>query len=93
MLEGRMKEGVLRRLRRIRGQVVGLARMVDNGRYCIEVLQQVSAVEAALHRAAEIILQNHLETCVTDTFQSEGARDRREKIEELVRIYAGMRPK
>ena len=93
MLDGNVKEGVLKRLRRVGGQVQGLQRMVEERRYCIDILNQVAAVEAALHRAAAIILKNHLETCVTDTFECEKQCDKREKIAELVRVFESMRPK
>ena len=84
---------VARRLKRIQGQVEGLTRMVDGGRYCVDVLAQVRAAEAALHAVGEIILSNHLETCVVNALQSNNRDDQREKIEELKRIYRGMRPK
>ena len=93
MLDGKIKQAVLTRLKRINGQVQGLQRMVDEPRYCIDILNQVAAVEAALHRAAAIILKNHLETCVTDTFECEKQCDKREKINELVRVFESMRPK
>ena len=93
MLDGNVKEAVLKRLRRINGQVQGLQRMVEERRYCMDILNQVSAVEAALHRAAAIILKNHLETCVTDTFECEKQCDKREKINELVRVFESMRAK
>ena len=93
MLDGNFKEDVLRRLRRVGGQVEGLQRMVTERRYCIDILHQVAAVEAALHRAAAIILKNHLETCVADTFECRKQCDKREKINELVRVFESMRPK
>ena len=93
MLDGDVKEAVLKRLRRVGGQVQGLQRMVEERRYCIDILNQVAAVEAALHRTAAIILKNHLETCVTDTFECEKQCDQREKINELVRVFESMRPK
>lgn len=93
MLDGNVKEAVLKRLRRINGQVQGLQRMVEERRYCMDILNQVSAVEAALHRAAAIILKNHLETCVTDTFECEKQCDKREKINELIRVFESMRAK
>jgi len=93
MIEGATQKEVLQRLRKVRGQTEGLLRMVDDQRYCIDVLTQIAAVERALHRVAEIILSNHMETCVATAFRSKDARDRREKTEELVRIFSSMRPK
>ncbi len=93
MLDGTLRKAVLTRLKRINGQVQGLQRMVEERRYCIDVLHQVAAVEAALHRAAAIILKNHLETCVSDTFECEKQCDKRDKVDELVRVFESMRPK
>lgn len=81
------------RLNRITGQLQGLRRMVEEERYCIDVLTQIKAAEAALHSLAKLVLRNYLETCVADAFESEDAADRREKIAELTRVFEGMRPK
>jgi len=93
VIEGIVQREALQRLRKVHGQVGGLLRMVDDRRYCIDVLTQIAAVERALHRVAEIILRNHMETCVATAFRSKDSRDRREKTEELVRVFASMRPK
>jgi DNA-binding FrmR family transcriptional regulator len=58
------KEAVLRRLRRVEGQVRGLQRMVEEERYCIDVLTQVSAVTAALERVALLLVSDHVRHCV-----------------------------
>lgn len=64
------KEDVLRRLRRIEGQVRGLQKMVADDRYCGDILTQFASVQQALRGAAGIITRNHLETCVTDALRS-----------------------
>lgn len=64
------KEAVRKRLRRIEGQVRGLQRMVDEDRYCGDVLMQISSVQKALRSTGKIITRNHLETCVTDALRS-----------------------
>jgi len=93
MIEGTTQKETLQRLRKIHGQAAGLLRMVEEQRYCIDVLTQIAAVERALHRVAEIILRNHMETCVATAFRSKDGRDRREKTAELMRIFSSMRPK
>jgi len=93
MLDGKQHEEVRQRLKRISGQVNGLARMIEDGRYCIDVLVQIAAVEAALHKLSALILQDHLETCVAESFNSRDLRDRKAKVEELVRVFAAMRPR
>ena len=74
------KGGLQRRLRRIAGQVGGLERMVDEERYCVDILTQVSAVQAALDRVALELLDDHARHCVVGA--SEENRD--EKTEELM---------
>lgn len=90
MLEGNIRESALKRLKRAAGQVQGIQRMMEEGRYCIDVLRQIEAVEAALHSVGQLILRNHMETCVKDTFESKGASQRKEKIDELIEVFRGM---
>lgn len=60
------KEALLKRLRRIEGQVRGVARMVDEDTYCIDILTQISAVNAALHKVSLGLVQGHIGHCVVD---------------------------
>lgn len=78
------KKSVQARLRRIEGQVGGLLRMVDGDRYCIEVLTQINAVRAALHKVEVEILRDHVSHCVSDAFSGGNLVDQRQKVEELV---------
>ena len=72
------------RLKRIEGQVRGLLRMVEEDRYCVDTLTQISAVRAALHKVEELILRDHVSHCVADAFASGDPIDQRHKVEELV---------
>lgn len=81
------KDDVLRRLRRIEGQVRGLQRMVDEDTYCIDVLTQVSAATKALQSVALVLLQDHLGHCVADAV-AEGGDAAAEKIEEATEAIA-----
>jgi DNA-binding FrmR family transcriptional regulator len=74
------RQRVQDRLRRIEGQVRGLQKMVDDDRYCIDVLTQVSAVKAALENVGLLLLADHTEHCVTQAIQ---AGDGAEKVREL----------
>jgi DNA-binding FrmR family transcriptional regulator len=76
----RDKEEVRRRLRRIAGQVRGLEKMIDEDRYCIDVLTQVSAVKAALESVGLLLLEDHVDHCVADAIR---AGDGAEKVTEL----------
>jgi DNA-binding FrmR family transcriptional regulator len=64
------KDRLLARLRRIEGQVRGLQKMVEDERYCADILTQVAAVQASLRGAAEVLLQGHLRHCVTGALRS-----------------------
>ena len=61
--------------------------MVDEDRYCIDVLLQIAAARAALAKAGKILLEAHIETCVVGAFENKDAHDQAEKIAELVRVF------
>ncbi len=79
-------EQELAALRKIEGQVRGLQRMIEEGRYCIEIVNQVHAAVNALYRVAEKIFARHLQHCVTDAFAGRSRREREEKIGEIVEM-------
>ena len=79
---------VLTRLKRIAGQVNGVHRMVEEDRYCVDVLLQVAAVEAALMEAGRVLLAGHFETCLTAAMRSRDESARRQKIDELVLLFS-----
>ena len=81
-----IKASCARRLQRIEGQVRGIARMVEEDRYCIDIVTQVSAVRAALRRLEEEILQDHVAHCVEHAIASGNKADQRKKIEELMAV-------
>jgi DNA-binding FrmR family transcriptional regulator len=81
-----IKESALNRLGRIEGQVRGLARMVEEDRYCIDIVTQISAVRAALRRAEEEILRDHVAHCVEDAITSGNRAEQRRKIAELMDV-------
>lgn len=75
------------RLKRVAGQVAGIQRMVEQDRYCVDVLMQISAARAALAKVSKMLLESHIHTCVTAAFDSDDEADRRAKVEELIRIF------
>lgn len=81
------KKRLLNRLRRIEGQVRGLQRMVEDERYCPEILTQVAAVQASLRSAAEVLLQDHLRHCVTEALRSGDAADAESMYAELTDLF------
>ncbi len=74
----------LKRLNRIEGQVRGLARMVEEDRYCIDIITQISAVRAALRRVEDDLLEVHVSHCVQGAVDSGSPADQKKKIAELV---------
>jgi DNA-binding FrmR family transcriptional regulator len=80
------KVSVRKRLQKIEGQVRGLARMVEDDRYCIDIVTQIGAVRAALRRAEEEILKDHVAHCVEHAIASGDKRDQRRKIAELMNV-------
>jgi DNA-binding FrmR family transcriptional regulator len=82
------KASCLKRLRRIEGQVRGLARMVEADRYCIDIVTQISAVRAALRRAEEEILEDHVANCVEHAITSGNKREQRRKVGELIGVLS-----
>lgn len=81
-----IKSACLRRLSRIEGQVSGLARMVRDDRYCIDIVTQIAAVRTALRRVEEQVLRDHVAHCVERAASTGDAAERRQKIEELMDV-------
>ena len=75
-----------KRLGRIEGQVRGLQKMVEEDRYCIDIVTQISAVRAALRRVEEEVLKDHVAHCVEHAIASGDKADQREKIAELMAV-------
>ena len=75
------------RLKRIEGQIRGVARMVEEDRYCIDILHQIQAVKAALGKVENEILKGHAAHCVEDAIRSKNAKEQREKFSELVELF------
>ena len=79
------------RLARIEGQVKGIRAMVQNDRYCVDILLQLSAVISALKKVEDLVMENHLNTCVTDALKSEDEQESQLKIAELMDVMAKFR--
>lgn len=79
-------EETLNRLARIAGQVQGVRRMVEEKKYCIDIVTQIQAVRSALRSVEIQILRKHMHHCVSDAFASGDQKDADEKIEELLKV-------
>jgi DNA-binding FrmR family transcriptional regulator len=74
------------RLKRVEGQVRGIARMIEEDRYCIDVLTQIRAVRAALRGVEDVVLKDHVEHCVEGAIASGDGADQRRKVQELLTV-------
>jgi DNA-binding FrmR family transcriptional regulator len=81
------KRKLLARLRRAEGQVAAIHRMIEADAGCVDILTQLSASRGALSRVGEVILQHHIEACVTEAFDSGQPGVRQEKIAELMSVF------
>ncbi len=86
IMQKNAKAECLKRLGRIEGQVRGLSRMVEEDRYCIDVVTQLSAVRAALRRVEEEILRDHVGHCVEHAIASGNKGEQRKKVTELMEV-------
>ena len=93
MVDEKVEKELLARLTKVEGQIKGIAKMIDKQRYCVDVILQIAAAEAALHKVSEIIMRNHLETCVLEAFRSYDEKQRKEKVDELMQVYTKLRIK
>lgn len=81
------KAAKISRFNRIAGQVQGIARMVEDDRYCIDILHQIKAVKAALSRAENEVLRDHAAHCVRDAIESGNRAEQMRKMDELVDLF------
>jgi len=88
MIDQETKDSTRRRLLSIKGQVQGIQQMIDDEKYCVDILIQLSAVRAALGKVSAIVLKRHVESCVVSAIESGSEEKMAEKIEELVQVFS-----
>ena len=81
MINGQVKKESLNRMKKIEGQIRGVRKMIEEEKYCVDILNQISAVKSALDGVARKVLKRHVESCVADAILK---RQGKEKIEELM---------
>jgi DNA-binding FrmR family transcriptional regulator len=91
MMDDKQKDRVATRLRRIEGQIGGIRKMIEEDRYCIDILTQTSAVVSALRGVEDLVMQNHLNTCVVDAIRSEDEAEQRQKLDEVMDVIGKFR--
>jgi len=80
-------DNVLKRLRIVEGHLKGVIRMVEEDAYCIDVIRQIQAVEAALNKVSAQILDNHLNSCVITAVQGEDPAERQRVLKEVLEVF------
>jgi len=81
------KKKQLNRINYIQGHLKGIKKMIENDRYCIDVLLQIEAVIKALKKINQMILENHLNTCVTTAIKGKSEKERKKKIKEVLKVF------
>jgi DNA-binding FrmR family transcriptional regulator len=81
------KEDILRRARVASGHLDGVAKMIERGEYCIDIIRQIQAVQASLNRLSAKILENHLESCVTTAVRGDDPAAREKALSEISEVF------
>ena len=80
-------KAIVRRLKSIEGHVRGVQRMVDDGEYCIDIVNQILAIQRALKKVSGLVLDDHLHSCVTDAVRGKDANAREQVLGELMQVF------
>ena len=87
-MDAKQKTELLRRLKSVAGHVRGVEKMVEDDAYCIEIINQVQAVQAALNKVNSLILNDHLHQCVITALRGEDTADRERVLTEIADVFA-----
>lgn len=91
MMNEKLQADLANRLKRIEGQVRGIHRMIEEDRYCMDILAQTRSISAALRKVESLVMENHLNTCVADAMRSVDEREQSEKVKEIMTVLSDMR--
>ncbi|MHC1741109.1 MAG: metal-sensitive transcriptional regulator [Anaerolineaceae bacterium] len=80
-------QNALTRLKTIEGHLRGIEKMLENGDYCIDIIRQIQAVQAALNKTSILILDSHLNSCLVTAIRGEDANERERVLKEIAEIY------
>jgi len=80
-------ENALKRIKNIEGHIGGIYRMIEEDKYCVDVIRQIQAVQAALNKVQSIILEEHLNSCLISAVQGDDDRDRERVLKEIADIF------
>ena len=82
------QDQIVKRLKTIEGHMRGVIRMVEDDEYCIDIMRQIQAVQAALNKVSAGILENHLNSCVTTAIQGDDASERQRVLKEITEVFS-----
>jgi DNA-binding FrmR family transcriptional regulator len=80
-------ENAVKRLKSVEGHIRGIQRMMEEGEYCIDVIRQIEAVQAALNKVSKIVLEEHLNSCLITAIRGEDIDERERVLQEIVDVY------
>ncbi|MEX0837352.1 MAG: metal-sensitive transcriptional regulator [Gemmatimonadota bacterium] len=86
-MDGKATEDIVRRLKSVEGHVRGVQRMVEEGAYCIDVVNQIVAIQRALKKVSSKVLDGHLHSCVTSAIQGDDVGERERVLSELMEVF------
>lgn len=90
-MDERVKANTIQRLRSVHGHVAGIIRMAEEDAYCIDLIRQIQAVQAALDKVAGIILDGHLDSCLVTAIRGEDPKERERVLSELSEVFRAQR--
>jgi len=86
-MEKHFKKKILNRMNYLSGHLEGIKKMLENDKYCLDIIKQNEAVAAAIKKLNCLILENHLNTCVTEAIKGKNPEERKKKIKELLKVF------
>ena len=89
MRDPQLRQDILNRLKSLEGHIRGIQRMVEDDTYCVDIMNQTSAIHKALEKVDTLILENHLQSCVTTAIRGEDPAERERVLRELLALFQG----
>lgn len=81
------KKQILKRMNYLSGHLEGVKKMIEKDKYCIDIIEQNRGVMSALCKVNEIILENHLNMCVTEAIEGKNEKEKEKKVEEIIKLF------
>ncbi|MBT3241331.1 MAG: metal-sensitive transcriptional regulator [Chloroflexi bacterium] len=82
-----MNKEAVQRLKTVEGHVAGVRRMMEEGKYCIDIIRQIQAVQSALNKTSKIILEDHMNSCMTTAIRGDDPQERERVLKEIAEVY------